>query len=108
MRISDWSSDVCSSDLVGEGDGANLGAVAPHRKETLDLKLFERDMHAAGFSHSLTLISVCLFRPVYPSRIACPAGRSGGVFLRPVRLAVADLAAQPSDDAEDEIGRAHV
>src|SRR3546814_7559014 len=58
-------------------------------------------MHAAGFSHSLTLISVCLIRPVYPSRIACPAGRSGGVFLRPVRLAVADLAAQPSDDAED-------
>src|SRR3546814_17251971 len=32
---------------------------------------------------------------------SCPAGRSGGIFLRPVRLAVADLAAQPPDDAED-------
>src|SRR3546814_19492758 len=25
MRISDWSSDVCSSDLVRSGAGANLG-----------------------------------------------------------------------------------
>src|SRR3546814_7143617 len=31
MRISDWSSDVCSSDLVGGmGDGAGCGALALH------------------------------------------------------------------------------
>src|SRR3546814_18963455 len=28
MRISDWSSDVCSSDLVGDGANARLGHFA--------------------------------------------------------------------------------
>src|SRR3546814_9789043 len=38
MRISDWSSDVCSSDLQGEGAGLGLGTAgegvgAPQRAE---------------------------------------------------------------------------
>src|SRR3546814_12241396 len=32
MRISDWSSDVCSSDLIGEIDGASLSRVADARR----------------------------------------------------------------------------
>src|SRR3546814_2069221 len=36
MRISDWSSDVCSSDLAGEVDGlADLGIGLGHRLATL-------------------------------------------------------------------------
>src|SRR3546814_5265305 len=31
MRISDWSSDVCSSDLVGGGDGVRPAAGAVRR-----------------------------------------------------------------------------
>src|SRR3546814_6623302 len=34
MRISDWSSDVCSSDLVADGeDDQDRGVVAPRRNE---------------------------------------------------------------------------
>src|SRR3546814_20543154 len=41
MRISDWSSDVCSSDLIlqhNEGDivGQSLGALSPELSELLD------------------------------------------------------------------------
>src|SRR3546814_8671357 len=33
MRISDWSSDVCSSDLVGFGDGQLVAFVFAHERE---------------------------------------------------------------------------
>src|SRR3546814_1653952 len=33
MRISDWSSDVCSSDLPGVGKSTLLGAVIPRLRE---------------------------------------------------------------------------
>src|SRR3546814_13787147 len=40
MRISDWSSDVCSSDLVdGEGDGGE------HRAEEVPDALVGEDLH---------------------------------------------------------------
>src|SRR3546814_19000336 len=35
MRISDWSSDVCSSDLVGFGDGQLVAFVFAHEREVL-------------------------------------------------------------------------
>src|SRR3546814_8637427 len=56
MRISDWSSDVCSSDLRGidliEADGllaACRGDVARHRREIADLRrhVIERVAEAA-------------------------------------------------------------
>src|SRR3546814_4360701 len=33
MRISDWSSDVCSSDLIGRGGGRNVGRAAAGRTD---------------------------------------------------------------------------
>src|SRR3546814_19057803 len=49
MRISDWSSDVCSSDLLGfrkSPDLGSLGAGGPRRRR--------RDRHAAGIHHRLS------------------------------------------------------
>src|SRR3546814_11414387 len=58
MRISDWSSDVCSSDLQArEGDEARalgkrcllrLGALAHHRVEVADLWTFGRRRDSLG------------------------------------------------------------
>src|SRR3546814_5574448 len=47
MRISDWSSDVCSSDLTGRAQGeAALGAGRRHRHRPAAVGLTEH--HAAG------------------------------------------------------------
>src|SRR3546814_15982346 len=52
MRISDWSSDVCSSDLVDHHLGGGLGPlpVAAHhlRPAHADLTLLARQQHAKG------------------------------------------------------------
>src|SRR3546814_7706642 len=43
MRISDWSSDVCSSDLIGRafGGDAKLGIFAAHRLQILLARLLD-------------------------------------------------------------------
>src|SRR3546814_13536085 len=57
MRISDWSSDVCSSDLddeveaVDAGDGTPAPPEAPKKKETIDrtddpVRMYLREMGA--------------------------------------------------------------
>src|SRR3546814_4506080 len=46
MRISDWSSDVCSSDLHAGGDRAGQAAVLPARLQVLCVD--ERDEEAAA------------------------------------------------------------
>src|SRR3546814_6370990 len=53
MRISDWSSDVCSSDLLAAG--RHVGAAARIRTRLLDahLSFGERDDHVAMFEADL-------------------------------------------------------
>src|SRR3546814_6560502 len=46
MRISDWSSDVCSSDLTADWSGAALG-LHVRRQETHVVGLAERDAELA-------------------------------------------------------------
>src|SRR3546814_11382334 len=54
MRISDWSSDVCSSDLVGFGaDRENLRALLPHRlaDARVDQRRFPAEVRADEQAH---------------------------------------------------------
>src|SRR3546814_5435976 len=57
MRISDWSSDVCSSDLLSSGDGARaveafasrMGIAGPMARQSPEDKLaFARRLQAEG------------------------------------------------------------
>src|SRR3546814_4896203 len=44
MRISDWSSDVCSSDLLGQGFGGNVAAGharAAGRNDAVNLRIVD-------------------------------------------------------------------
>src|SRR3546814_1585232 len=43
MRISDWSSDVCSSDLLGMGNACQYGAAMPFRMREGHLRGIRRD-----------------------------------------------------------------
>src|SRR3546814_11230340 len=48
MRISDWSSDVCSSDLGGFVGGAETAAFVAHQLHQRDLRVVgEEQMHVA-------------------------------------------------------------
>src|SRR3546814_7410744 len=50
MRISDWSSDVCSSDLQG-GDAIIVLAIAEEREFRSDPRLDEFSFGVADFEH---------------------------------------------------------
>src|SRR3546814_955622 len=93
MRISDWSSDVCSSDLE-EGDGA--GRIA------------------AGVAHPLGRLHLFALRPLELRKAVGPAGVGavGGAGVDDPGPRIVDhgdrLARRLVGQAEDEIGRAHV
>src|SRR3546814_8181996 len=77
MRISDWSSDVCSSDLADEMDGPDIAADAFHRSSILK---------GAGFDVPADARIAKLFHQIgKPVRRIGPADRSrpsGGVGER--------------------------
>src|SRR3546814_10499270 len=50
MRISDWSSDVCSSDLLVRPEREDAACVAPRRQVSVDRQQFR---HAAGDIHRI-------------------------------------------------------
>src|SRR3546814_2520409 len=67
MRISDWSSDVCSSDLrraIGRGCGAvrlgNVRAAQPARRRHLDRAADIRGQHPAAARADLATIAAAL------------------------------------------------
>src|SRR3546814_16824640 len=107
MRISDWSSDVCSSDLAVAGYGALLGISGGYRlfrgREGLglgDVKL----LGALGawfgwqalpfiplFAASLGLLLVFVSMPagrLVEAATRCPMGLFSGVAARPGRMLV--------------------
>src|SRR3546814_2043121 len=59
MRISDWSSDVCSSDLAHPHSGRDtpqirFADISPHINRSIKAEAIDRalaDSHAAGFAH---------------------------------------------------------
>src|SRR3546814_1391264 len=56
MRISDWSSDVCSSDLATDGDREGE-AISWHVKELLNLKV----PYSRAVFHEVTKVRGCCF-----------------------------------------------
>src|SRR3546814_18140673 len=48
MRISDWSSDVCSSDLLAVHIGSQLTDIAPYRLAFERLIALYKELRAAG------------------------------------------------------------
>src|SRR3546814_1632374 len=55
MRISDWSSDVCSSDLRRRGRGGDIGAVGPdgpHHRWRLDGSERYRRLRLRGYAQT--------------------------------------------------------
>src|SRR3546814_20805898 len=48
MRMSDWSSDVCSSDLLGAGAGEPLSAEGLHAHHRADLVAVDVDVADLG------------------------------------------------------------
>src|SRR3546814_3180635 len=95
MRISDWSSDVCSSDLaVALGVGDVAGAAAPRAVHHLaDLA---RALGAHGPDHLVDLIALV---DVEGEGVPTPAALGE-------RLARRSLSGEVVDRVEGEIGRA--
>src|SRR3546814_2234308 len=75
MRISDWSSDVCSSDLQPGADGKSLERLQSRDHRTLTARLRRESRRApAG--------------PIEPERAPCREGRSEEKADRPARVAL--------------------
>src|SRR3546814_3134566 len=53
MRISDWSSDVCSSDLIGAGDAFAAGVLHAHLAGGDARALAEAGLALTALKHSL-------------------------------------------------------
>src|SRR3546814_2384454 len=97
MRISDWSSDVCSSDLLGQPrrGGASRDGWLP-RRSAAALRLSRERPHAGPAGNGGRLIrrpTILFFRPVLQ---AC----SSGLSVRPVRQAGKETDTLPSRSEE--------
>src|SRR3546814_1685661 len=102
MRISDWSSDVCSSDLVGiEKSGWRGGRFAPDQRSD-----------RAGQSYAVRRrgwLLVVFFQP--PTVDRTHQGTRAGLCRRATDAdakALATQSARWSERGSREIGRAHV
>src|SRR3546814_245220 len=122
MRISDWSSDVCSSDLPGQQCGHAAAIVLDHR---IELRT-QGDRHADALDHHVDDAALAVLHPDAPidvdrrravglvdpaahhdERIALRlAARHGDGLARIVGEARDVVAAQPI--LEQQIGRPHV
>src|SRR3546814_6142904 len=63
MRISDWSSDVCSSDLVAESRHRRRNLAVPRRTEGLEHAAGTRNMGRGACRAVLLLDCACCRRP---------------------------------------------
>src|SRR3546814_921754 len=60
MRISDWSSDVCSSDLVTGGLELKAALIVPHAERWAGPSLlFEPYLHIMNFEFCVGVFSIC-------------------------------------------------
>src|SRR3546814_18956740 len=61
MRISDWSSDVCSSDLINLEDIAapNCFIIEAALKERMNIPVFHDDQHGTAIITAAGLINAC-------------------------------------------------
>src|SRR3546814_10806329 len=104
MRISDWSSDVCSSDLVLPRGEPDLGRRYPPRRAPAAAPLELND----GLHGPLPPSHQTLRRPRRARRARPRSGaRRAGGDHRPERFGQIDLAARPAAlGAARQVGRA--
>src|SRR3546814_9052344 len=99
MRISDWSSDVCSSDLV------EIGKVARRQHPAILQPIQHRGVAALALDRLFK-------RDAVPLAVADPMleheGRRGGVADRPAMRAAVGQAVHRIVGGLQKIGRAHV
>src|SRR3546814_12572184 len=87
MRISDWSSDVCSSDLYSQGRGSRYGywlGVGPHAATRIALlvKSLQARRVVAAFFYTAFMFHIVLVSPEIPPntgnviRLAANSGAS--------------------------------
>src|SRR3546814_6407598 len=98
MRISDWSSDVCSSDLPSERAAVTVGRLVAHLATLRQMSLSVAGMLQAGRS---------------PALEGALVKELGGVFEQSIPGIAHDLVGvepmlEGGDDFQKEIGRAHV
>src|SRR3546814_942922 len=100
MRISDWSSDVCSSDLIAGIDGV----VEQVRVFQTLIRTFEN--HEVILPNSqITSVPIINFTARAQRRIDVAVGISYDADVRQARKVLLDLA---NAHAKVQIGRAHV
>src|SRR3546814_3531439 len=111
MRISDWSSDVCSSDLVRP----DSSAVAPilYSKADIDrqfekVRVREHTPDEAGKAVFLTSEQGTDYGTVTPSMVAVFTTLAAGGHQRAHRHNAAALTLVIAGDGVPKIGRAHV
>src|SRR3546814_10217917 len=105
MRISDWSSDVCSSDLnallrkAGDGD-ANLPEAGAAFRQVLALLIAQRrpSFYLRGGRAELEALTASYLRLM----------ADAGVISMSLRDAALRAPLNFADDAPPQIGRAHV
>src|SRR3546814_5271875 len=98
MRISDWSSDVCSSDLPGE---ILVGVEIPRPARSQRAGISKLCRKAGEFAHSL---AVTVIQDSQPARCVLGCAASTPILLTRVGALVASVSAWNAD----KIGRAHV
>src|SRR3546814_2595336 len=104
MRISDWSSDVCSSDLIRRAKVARVSSLSPHMRRIVVSGAELNGFFSPGFDDH-----VKLFMPAPGAALVLPSvGERGMEFptdgARPVAR---DFTPRHFDHAR-KIGRAHV
>src|SRR3546814_3150393 len=62
MRISDWSSDVCSSDLIAAAVDARPASVEALQRQIDDMRLYLRKMHGRSEERRVGKECVCTCR----------------------------------------------
>src|SRR3546814_9216646 len=99
MRISDWSSDVCSSDLQGQGFGDRVELVA------IDLG-GNSGRAFSQFGHAYTPSTVMPMLRALPATVRTAASRSAAVRSGDLVLAISSACARVSVPTLSRFGRA--
>src|SRR3546814_15050352 len=101
MRISDWSSDVCSSDLKFAGYGFNKSHAAAYALLTWQSSWLKLHHPAAFYAAALTYNSEDFDK----LRKIIREARERGIEMLPPSIEKSGVAFEP-DTTDDEIGRA--
>src|SRR3546814_2718620 len=106
MRISDWSSDVCSSDLL-PGGSVKADARELFRRMAFNVLIGNTDDHGRNHSFLMNRAGEWSLAPAFDLLPTLPGGDRQALGVGP-RGAARDIANIIAGAALLEIGRAHV